>query len=369
MPDTFDIDTLRWITISYFSGAFILALFTLNLFLVQKKAYLKQWLIYWLLVSLSYIILFHSFYYDKPFMIGIFSIFIISAGYFFYKGGSTFLKLKQPKRLNSYIVVLYTLIILSIIFADLIGWGVLIAYWGYSMFVLIIGINFYLKKLIYMKIVGVTILIFAVMIFIYPFLAFYTWFTPWGYMVFGMFGLLIGISLFQVHYHRQNEELITTQKNLRYLVHHDPLTNVYNRSFINDEFDKITKNNTLEVGLLFIDLNNFKQVNDELGHRKGDTVLIKAANVLKDICEPKGYVCRFGGDEFLVIFYDSTIKETNKYKNDIINFGKNNLIDGTKVEFAAGSAIRKTKDEDIHTLLDKAEKSMYSNKENQKSNT
>jgi diguanylate cyclase (GGDEF)-like protein len=115
-----------------------------------------------------------------------------------------------------------------------------------------------------------------------------------------------------------------------------------------------------------IDLNNLKEVNDTFGHSKGDDVLIKVTQVLKDIIKDKGLICRFGGDEFTVIFYNSTKKELNHYKETIKNYVKNNSADDIKLSFAVGSSFKETSNQDIYHLLDIAEKDMYSNKTKQK---
>lgn len=364
-----DVETLRWVALAYFSGAFILTIFSFNLFIIQKQVYLKKWFQFWLMISLSYLILYFAFVSEIIYLYGLYSALIILASYFFYIGSTKFLEIKPIKKINLIFSVIILLIIISTFFASLIPWTIMIAYLTYAFFLFIVGQKFIKRTILSQKIIGILIIIFSINTFFYPFIGNLDWFMPWGYMIFGMLGLLMGISLFHIHFQRQNNEFLLIQNKLQYLVHHDPLTQVYNRSFINDEFDIITKKEVLDVGLLFIDLNNFKQVNDEMGHRKGDEVLVNAAKALNNICKPRGLVSRFGGDEFLVIFYNTTNEEVSKYKQKIIDYGKNILINNIKVEFAAGYSIRKSIDEDIHNLLDVAEKAMYQNKDKQKSNS
>ncbi|MFW5889047.1 MAG: GGDEF domain-containing protein [Bacillota bacterium] len=365
MPEV-NVEILRWITIAYFSGAFILAIFNFNLYLLQKKLYLKKWLYFWLTVSLAYIVLFQAFYINKPFLFGIFSLLIVSASYLFLKAGSIFLKFKIPNYLIYIIGLLYLFILFTIIIPELIALSIIVAYLTYSVFTFIVGSKFIKKTDFYSELNGYIIIAFSIVSFLYIFIGNYQWFIPWGYMVFGMLGLFMGMSLIQVHFQSQKQEFILMQKKLKYLVHHDPLTKIYNRSFIDDEFANINKKNITNVGLLFIDLNNFKQINDELGHRKGDDILVKVSNVLKDIVKNNGYVCRFGGDEFIIILYNTTIKATNKLKTEITNYGNHNKIDKMEIKFAVGSAFREKSNQDIHDLLDKAEKAMYLNKDKQK---
>ncbi len=87
----------------------------------------------------------------------------------------------------------------------------------------------------------------------------------------------------------------------------DPLTGAYNRRF----FDRYlphaidqARARRLEAHLLLIDIDNFKRFNDEHGHPAGDDILLETARMLKSVVRPGDKVCRIGGDEFAVIFYE-----------------------------------------------------------------
>lgn len=87
----------------------------------------------------------------------------------------------------------------------------------------------------------------------------------------------------------------------------DPLTGAYNRRF----FDRYlphaidqARARRLEAHLLLIDIDNFKRFNDEHGHPAGDDILLETARMLKSVVRPGDKVCRIGGDEFAVIFFE-----------------------------------------------------------------
>ncbi len=366
MPFDFDMQTIRWIVISFFSGAIIMALFNFNLYLFHKKIYLKKYMYFWLIIALDYLILFLGFYYENLLLFGLYFILIIFASYYFYSGSLIFLneKINQNVYVTLGIIILLTL--LSAIFQEWIGWGIVFSYWTYSIFLFSIGRKYIAIKNSFSISTGIIMLFFSVLTFAFPFVALYPWFNPWGYMIIGMVGLLLGVSLIQMHFQKQKEDYLVVQTKLQYLVHHDPLTKVLNRSYINDSFNRIMKTNAVNVGLMFIDLNNFKQVNDQYGHRKGDEVLVSVGKILRTICDPKGLVCRFGGDEFLILFYDISETEIKAFQDKIIEYGRANFIDEVKVTFACGFAIRTKTEEDIFDLLDIAEKQMYSLKSSQK---
>lgn len=86
----------------------------------------------------------------------------------------------------------------------------------------------------------------------------------------------------------------------------DFLTKVYDRSSYEKHLEfKILEENL--SGLLVIDLNGFKAINDSNGHKRGDDVLIQFASVLKEVFEDDGLVARIGGDEFSVVLENRSL--------------------------------------------------------------
>jgi diguanylate cyclase (GGDEF)-like protein/PAS domain S-box-containing protein len=107
---------------------------------------------------------------------------------------------------------------------------------------------------------------------------------------------------------RRQEKLIHRQAN------YDPLTNLPNRNFFNEKASLVlanaAKRNT-KFAALFIDLDNFKKINDSLGHTIGDELLVVMSNRLKSCIKEGDIVSRFGGDEFIILL-------DNTYNNSII---------------------------------------------------
>ncbi|WP_277977743.1 sensor domain-containing diguanylate cyclase [Pantoea endophytica] len=83
------------------------------------------------------------------------------------------------------------------------------------------------------------------------------------------------------------------------LAHHDPLTGLTNRHALHTQFSKMKALGPLCVA--FIDLDNFKHVNDTLGHRSGDEVLIQLSQRIIDVVPPNVVIGRLGGDEFVLL--------------------------------------------------------------------
>ena len=98
--------------------------------------------------------------------------------------------------------------------------------------------------------------------------------------------------------HYANRELLNSQQRLSRLVDTDPLTNLSNRRSLRKALGAVR-----EIGgaIIFVDINNFKQINDLFGHAVGDATLQRLAALMVEQFRPEDHVIRWGGDEFLVI--------------------------------------------------------------------
>jgi two-component system, cell cycle response regulator len=100
------------------------------------------------------------------------------------------------------------------------------------------------------------------------------------------------------------EEVVQGREVLRQLATHDPLTSLWNRNAMLDILGrelKRAKRESSSISLLMADLDHFKQINDTLGHAAGDAVLQEAARRISGCVRPYDSVCRYGGEEFLIV--------------------------------------------------------------------
>jgi diguanylate cyclase (GGDEF)-like protein/PAS domain S-box-containing protein len=92
-----------------------------------------------------------------------------------------------------------------------------------------------------------------------------------------------------------------TENSLRVVASTDPLTGLLNRRGLREYLQSLVERDTGILFILAIDLDNFKEINDRLGHDNGDLVLEHCAQVLRKYIHPNGVVARVGGDEFIVV--------------------------------------------------------------------
>ncbi len=149
---------------------------------------------------------------------------------------------------------------------------------------------------------------------------------------------------------------------IEHMAYHDPLTNLPNRRKLMKKLKKdISKNKYGAVMLL--DLDNFKGINDTLGHLYGDKVLKKVSEELECIKDEKMFVSRFGGDEFLILIEDEKdIDVIENYAKQIMDIFKNKLIiegQETYLSCSMGITLYPFDSNNVSQLLMNADMSMY----------
>jgi len=155
-----------------------------------------------------------------------------------------------------------------------------------------------------------------------------------------------------------------------HLAFHDSLTGLKNRAAFEDEITKsLLKNNNL-VALMMIDIDNFKLVNDKLGHAEGDRILKQTAKIIQQEVGERSVAARVGGDEFVSVFSnigESELKEIAEKLIDKINDEYTLLQNKELIDISISVGVAYAVDgEKIETLYDKADKALYMSKENGK---
>lgn len=171
----------------------------------------------------------------------------------------------------------------------------------------------------------------------------------------------------------QTEAEVRTQalKKMSQSVELDPLTELPNRVRLMDRLAQAittAKRNSAHLALLFVDLNKFKNINDTLGHGAGDEVLIRVAHCLTTSVREVDTVCRYGGDEFIILLAEVSQTSDAVIIADKVHsaLGIPSRINNQMLSLTAsiGISIYPDHGEAADTLIERADAAMYQAKKN-----
>ncbi|KAB8127460.1 sensor domain-containing diguanylate cyclase [Gracilibacillus oryzae] len=171
---------------------------------------------------------------------------------------------------------------------------------------------------------------------------------------------------------------ITKQKELenelRHMAYFDDLTDLPNRKMLDRHIKKAlarSKRQCHNLALMFVDLDDFKQVNDTLGHDAGDQLLREVVDRIGKCIREEDVIARIGGDEFILVFEETDQQEIEKIAKRIIQSSTQSYtLDGNKVNISVSAGISMYPDNgmDKVTLIQNADKAMYDAKNKGKNN-
>ena len=134
---------------------------------------------------------------------------------------------------------------------------------------------------------------------------------------------------------------------------HDALTGALNRRYLDRLDEEFEQDPASEWGCLFIDIDHFKQYNDEFGHQAGDRILVRMARFLMRHVRAEEAVVRVGGDEFVVILVDADAEQAEAIANRLRESGAHSA----PVPFSLGWAARHP-NESLMRMLDRADRGL-----------
>ncbi|WP_419954016.1 diguanylate cyclase domain-containing protein [Neobacillus niacini] len=163
-------------------------------------------------------------------------------------------------------------------------------------------------------------------------------------------------------------DLKHAEEKISHMAYHDPLTGLPNRWFIKSCFKNPDTNDSLLMkGVLLLDLDHFKLINDSLGHEAGDLLLISVATRLREVIRDDNVLARLGGDEFIILLphllseneaYDVSDEIIKGMKEPFNIYGQNFMISPS-----IGISLHPMHGEDLETLIKNADLAMYHSKE------
>ena len=149
---------------------------------------------------------------------------------------------------------------------------------------------------------------------------------------------------------------------IEYISYHDQLTGLYNRRFLEEEFNRLDVPRNYPFAVIMADVNGLKLANDTFGHAEGDQMLINTAEVLKQAVRSDDIIARVGGDEFMILLPKIEQPHINKILGRILEFSKGFQTTMLPLSVALGSSVKENKDLSRDEVFKKAEDNMYKNK-------
>jgi len=149
---------------------------------------------------------------------------------------------------------------------------------------------------------------------------------------------------------------------ISYLSYHDHLTGLYNRRFYEEELKRLDTERNLPLTIVIGDVNGLKLINDSFGHDKGDELIKKVAEVIKNGCRADDIIARLGGDEFVILLPKTNNFEAEQIIKRIQEETLKEELGSIDISVSFGWKTKNKKEEKTQDLFKKAEDHMYMKK-------
>jgi len=151
---------------------------------------------------------------------------------------------------------------------------------------------------------------------------------------------------------------------IKYMSFHDHLTGLYNRAFFEEELKRLDVERNLPLSVIHGDVNGLKITNDSYGHKKGDELLVKVADILRKSFRKSDIISRWDGDEFIILLPKTELKRAEEIVHTIEKNCIRYSTEDMPVSISLGVSTKESENESIEKIIKAAEDSMYRNKTN-----
>ena len=180
--------------------------------------------------------------------------------------------------------------------------------------------------------------------------------------------VMIGIEVLQAYMEKVYAEQYRLKKILEHMTTHDQLTNAYNRNKLVELCEPDTKKlKVANTGIILMDVDFFKKINDTYGHGVGDTVLKTLVEIIKSCVRSSDIVIRWGGEEFVILLPECSLYETEEIAERIRKSVEE--YDKHTCRFTVSIGVTKYNGIDYVTSINHADKALYHAKGNGRNQT
>jgi diguanylate cyclase (GGDEF)-like protein len=168
------------------------------------------------------------------------------------------------------------------------------------------------------------------------------------------------------------EDLERSREEMRLMAITDPMTKLYNRRYfseISEDIFSVAKRNGHHLGVIMLDIDKFKRINDTYGHQIGDEVIISLANVILTHIRQSDTACRYGGEEFVILLPETDMNGVRNVAEKIrraVEESKMELPDGVELKYTVSLGITEAdfeKDRNVEKVIGRADEALYDAKE------
>ena len=155
---------------------------------------------------------------------------------------------------------------------------------------------------------------------------------------------------------------LEAKQEMQYISFHDGLTDLYNRSYMEEEMQRLDTERQHPISLIMCDVNGMKIVNDTYGHKKGDEMLNKVAENLRETTRDEDIVSRWAGDEFVILLPQTKAEVAERIAGRIEDACEDAELGDIPITLGIGIAAKESIAEDFEDVLIRADEKMYRDK-------
>ncbi|WP_161568354.1 sensor domain-containing diguanylate cyclase [Anaerobacillus alkaliphilus] len=163
------------------------------------------------------------------------------------------------------------------------------------------------------------------------------------------------------------DEKIKLQQELEYNSNHDALTNLYNRGYFEKLLETYDENEDTSIAIIVCDLDELKYINDQFGHKQGDSLIVNTAKLLSEYSSENVFISRIGGDEFSFVIVNHRIEEIELLLEKLYRWiAQHNEQNISKIQISIGHSYTESSIGNTERIFIEADRNMYTQKSNKK---